>query len=137
MATKMTATVSHDANVLTRYENRGTATVILGRCLPTSPQPVFTVVSTDSTVRSGYESIRGCVGHDHQFEVPPGAVRIDALRGEGPNSFEQGKLTGIGATSGRFKLVFAVGLAAGGSPSNAPAPSCYSNEFLVHAEGGR
>lgn len=127
------AYVRYRFTVITRYENRGTATLILDRCLPTSPQPLFTVVSTDSAIESGYDYVWGCVGHDDQFELPPGALRVDTLRVEGPNRFEQGKLTGIGATSGRFKLSFSVGYASSGGSSHAPAPIRYSNEFLVHA----
>ncbi|MDP1861955.1 MAG: hypothetical protein Q8K82_25065 [Gemmatimonadaceae bacterium] len=117
--------------VITRYANRGAASLFLGRCFPTSPQPLFTVAATDSLVRSGYEYVWGCVGHDKQFEVPPGAVRVDTLQVEGPNIFDGVTHQPLGVTSGRFKLYFAVGLAAGGGVPGAPLPVRYSNEFLV------
>ena len=117
--------------VITRYENRGTASLFLGRCFPTSPQPVFSVVAAGSSVRSGYEYVWACVGHDKQFEVPPSAVRVDTLHVEGPNTFDGVTHQAIGVTSGRFKLLFTVGLVAGDGVPGAPLPVRLSNEFLV------
>lgn len=119
--------------VITRYANRGAASLFLGRCFPTSPQPLFTVavVHRDSLVRSGYEYAWACVGHDKQFEVPPGVIRVDTLQVEGPNMFDGVTHQPLGVTAGRFKLYFAVRLAAGDGAPGAPLPVRYSNEFLV------
>lgn len=125
------ALVRYRFTVITRYANRGTVSVFLGRCFPTSPQPLFSVVAADSSVRSGYEYVWACVGHDKQFELPPGALRTDTLQVEGPNMFDNGTNTGIGATSGRFKLYFAVGSAPGDGASNGAIPTRFSNEFIV------
>lgn len=114
--------------VITRYTNRGAASLMLGRCFPTSPQPMFTVVHTDPAVQSGYEYVWGCVGHDKHFEIPPGAVRVDTLQVEGPNVFDGITHEAIGVTSGRFRLYFSVGSTAG---DGAPTPVHVSNEFLV------
>src|SRR5689334_262401 len=62
--------------IISRFENQGTATVYLGRCFPNSPQPLFSVVST-STVESGYSQVWACVGHDRQFAIRAGEVRVD------------------------------------------------------------
>ena len=117
--------------VITRYTNRGATSLFLGRCFPTSPQPMFTVLHADPSVRSGYEYVWGCVGHDKQFEIPPGAVRVDTVQVEGPNILDGVTHEALGVTSGRFRLYFSVGVAAGDGAPGAPAPMRLSNEFLV------
>lgn len=116
--------------VITRYENRSATSVFLGRCFPASPQPLFTVVHADASVESGYEYVWGCVGHDQQFAIPPGAVRVDTLQVEGPNRFDGVTHEPIGVTTGRFKLYFDVRSAAGDGALFAPMALRLSNEFL-------
>jgi len=75
--------------IISRFENRGTSTLYLGRCYPNSPQPLFTVESA-TNVASGYAISWACVGPDRQFAIRSGEVRIDTLEIEGPNAFQGG-----------------------------------------------
>lgn len=119
--------------VVTRYANRGTTTLYLGRCFPTSPQPLFTVVSADLSGTSGYEYAWACTGHDKQFALAPGATRVDTLQVEGPNMWDGRTHSPLGVTSGRFKLFFDVRTAAGDGAPYASRSLGYSNDFLVRA----
>jgi hypothetical protein len=118
--------------VISRFENRGAAPLYLGRCFPTSPQPLFDVVVADSsTAESGYAQPRACVGHDQQFEIIPGAVRIDTLQVEGPNTFDGRTHQPIGITEGRFRLYYDVRLSPGDGAAPAPDSLRVSNAFVV------
>lgn len=122
--------------VISRFENRGTVPLFLGRCLPTSSQPLFSVIVADSSsAESGYAQIWACVGHDQQFEITPGGVRVDTLQITGPNVFPSGSSTGVGITSGKFQLYFDVRLTRGDGGTSAPAAVRGSNAFLVRTSG--
>jgi hypothetical protein len=116
--------------IISRFENTGTSTVYLGRCFPSSPQPLFSVVST-TTVESGYSQIWACVGHDQQFAIRAGETRVDTLLVEGPNTFQGGTNTPIGVSEGDFRLYFDVRLAAGDGAPRAPDSIKLSNAFRV------
>jgi hypothetical protein len=116
--------------IISRFENRGTATLYLGRCYPDSPQPLFTVINT-TAVESGYSQIWACVGHDRQFAIRAGEVRVDTLFVEGPNAFRGGTHEPIGVTEGDFRLYYDVRLAAGDGGPDAPDSIKLSNAFRV------
>ena len=120
--------------VISRYQNRGAVPVYLGRCDPTSPQPLFSVSLSNGAGESAYDQPRGCVGHDKQFMLLPGAIRIDTLTIGGPNEFPHGSDIGFGVTSGRFRLFFDVRLAPGDGAPKAPAETRLSNEFAVRMQ---
>jgi hypothetical protein len=116
--------------VVSRFENRGAATLYLGRCFPDSPQPLFTIFNT-VPVKSGYGQIWACVGHDRQFAIRAGEVRIDTLLVQGPNAFQGGTHVPIGVTEGDFRLYFDVRLAPGDGAPAAPDSVKLSNVFRV------
>jgi hypothetical protein len=120
--------------IVSRFENRRTATLYLGRCFPDSPQPLFTVSSTVAA-ESGYEQIWACVGHDRQFAVRAGEVRIDTLLVEGPNVFQGGTNVPFGVTEGDFRLYFDVRLGPGDGAPTAPDSIKLSNTFRVRTSG--
>src|SRR4029078_3805412 len=66
--------------IVARFENRGAATLSLGRCFPDSPQPKFTIWNT-TPVASGYAQTWACVGHNRQFAIQSGKARVDTLVG--------------------------------------------------------
>ena len=116
--------------IVSRFENRSAGTLYLGRCFPDSPQPLFTVFNT-VPVESGYTQGWACVGHDRQFAIRPGEVRIDTLVVEGPNMFQGGTHVPIGVTEGDFRLYFDVRLAPGDGAPAAPDSIKVSNVFRV------
>lgn len=116
--------------IISRFENRTASTLYLGRCFPNSPQPLFTVFNTDP-VGNGYGQIWACVGHDQQFAIRTGEVRVDTLLVDGPNEFEYGTNTPIGVTEGDFRLYYDVRLAAGDGAPTAPDSLKVSNVFRV------
>src|SRR5215475_4935404 len=91
--------------IISRFENRTAATLYLGRCYPNSPQPLFTIWNT-IPVESGYSQTWACVGHDRQFAIRTGEVRVDTLLVEGPNEFQGGTNIPIGVTEGDFRLYY-------------------------------
>ena len=117
--------------LISRFENRGPAVVYLGRCGPTSPQPLFSVgTASPSTAESAYSQLWACVGHDRQFEIRPGHSRTDTLRVQGPNIFRNGSIIGSGITEGSFQLYFDVRLARDGREL-APIEMRLSKPFIV------
>jgi hypothetical protein len=116
--------------IISRFENRATSTLYLGRCFPDSPQPLFSVINT-ILVESGYTQIWACVGHDRQFAIRAGEVRMDTLLVEGPNVFQGGTNAPIGVTEGDFRLYYDVRLAAGDGAPTAPDSIKLSNAFRV------
>jgi hypothetical protein len=122
--------------VITRYENRGVVTLYLGRCFPNSPQPLFgAALATPGTGESAYATIWACVGHDKQFAIEPGEVRLDTLQVEGPNSFDGRTHEPFGVTEGDFRLYFDVRLNAGDGGPDAPDALKLSNAFRVRTSG--
>ncbi len=118
--------------VIARFENRGSVPMYLGRCFPNSPKPLFSVATTNpSTDASGYGQFWACVGHDQQFEVMPGASRIDTLEVRGPNMVDGRTHVPIGRTQGEFRLYFEVALSRGDGATLAPESMRLSNAFLV------
>jgi hypothetical protein len=122
--------------VISRFQNRTATPLYLGRCFPNSPQPLFGVqLASPGTTESGYEQVWGCVGHEAQFAVLPGATRTDTLVIEGPNAFPSGSLIGRGVTSGLFRLYYDVRLAPGDGAPQAPSSWSQSNAFVVSTVG--
>lgn len=118
--------------VITRFENQSTAPVFLARCFPNSPQPEYDIVAGDgSSVESAYSPVWACVGHNSQFQVPPGAVRIDTFRVQGPNMFDAGKQVAIGATAGQFKLILFIANEPGDGARRVAREFGLSNAFTV------
>lgn len=124
--------VQYQFTVITRFQNRSSAPVYLGRCYPTSAQPKYGIGAADgAAVESAYNPNWACVGHDNQFEILPGAVRIDTFLVQGPNSFDVIKQQAIGATDGVFQLFLAVASAPGDGAPPAPSSLGMSNAFVV------
>ena len=115
--------------IIARFENRGAATLYLGRCFPDSPQPTFTVQNT-GPAESGYEQAWACVGHNRQFVIQSGEARVDTFVVEGPNTFQGGKNVG-GVAEGDFRLYYDVRLAPGDGAPPAPDSTKLSNAFRV------
>jgi len=122
--------------VISRFQNRGAATLYLGRCFPNSPQPLFGAnLATPTPEGSAYSGIFGCVGHDKQFAIQPGGVRFDTLQVEGPNAFDGRTHEPFGVTNGDFRLYFDVRLAPGDGAPSAPDSLHLSNTFRVRTSG--
>jgi hypothetical protein len=118
--------------VITRFQNRSVAPVYLARCFPSSPQPMYSIGSADgSATESAYAPIWGCVGHDNQFEILPGAVRVDTFSVQGPNLYDEIQQQGLGATSGTLRLSLLVASARGDGAREAPGSLGVSNAFIV------
>lgn len=119
--------------VISRYENRGSVSLYLGRCFPTSPQPLWSVGLADTSETGfAYVQIWACVGHDQQFELAPGAVRVDTLQILGPNAFDHNTHQPLnGITNGQFCLYYDVRLAPGDGAASAPMSVRLSNAFVV------
>jgi len=70
---------------------------------------MYWIFPADSaTVGSAYSPIWGCVGGNNQFEVLPGAVRVDTFLVVGPNSWDGITNQPLGATDGIFRLFLIV-----------------------------
>ena len=120
--------------VIARYTNRTNGPVYLARCYPDSPTPIYDVVEARQPEQSAvaYSPFWGCVGHDRQIGVAPGASRVDTLVITGPNASKSGMSQGIGATEGAFRLVYGAQACRGdGACPIASAVLRYSNEFRV------
>jgi hypothetical protein len=119
--------VQYQFSVITRFENRSGAPVSLQRCLPDSPGPMYAIVLADSSaLKPAYDPNWGCVAHNNNFVVLPGAVRVDTFDVRGPNAVPT-----FAVISGVFRLKLFVGSAPG---SGAPAVRSLgiSNAFIVH-----
>lgn len=124
--------------VLTRYENTTALPAIMIRCLSTSQSPVYSVVRTDGAPSSAaYNPGWACTGGNPPIVVSPGAVRVNTLVLEGPNSFDENRNYEplASATSGHFRLSYSVGW---NCPTEGPCPTPdslrFSNEFVVRVE---
>ena len=115
--------------IIARFQNRGASTLYLDRCFPDSPQPKFTIWNT-APVASGYSQTWACVGHNRQFAIQPGQVRVDTFAVEGPNAF-QGSTNVGGVTEGDFRLYYEVRLGVGEDAPDAPDSMKLSNTFRV------
>lgn len=93
-----------------RFTNNTSQTVFLSRCYPNSGTPIFGVQLLDQTDTwgSAYDMAWACVGHDVQFEVAPGATRIDTYEITGPNAFDGVTGRPFGVLTGRMRLVYGV-----------------------------
>jgi hypothetical protein len=119
-------------SVITRFENTWAVTLYLGRCTSESSRPLFSVAVADSpSTEAAYSQIWACVGHDRQFKIVPGAVRVDTFQVEGPNVYPAGDPIGLGIREGRFKMSFDVRLAPGDGARLAPSSFGFSNAFRV------
>ena len=118
--------------VISRFANRGLVPLYLGRCYPNSTKPLYSVVMADaSPTESAYSGVWACVGHDHQFLVLPGSVRVDTMEVQGPNMFDGMTHRPFGVTEGAFRLYFDVRLAPGDGAPSAPMNIRVSNAFIV------
>lgn len=124
--------VQYQFTVVSRFQNRSDAPVYLARCYPTSPQPTYSIGAADGAdIESAYNPNWACVGHDKQFEILPGAVRVDTFLVQGPNTFDEIKQQAIGATDGVLRLFFSVASAPGDGAPQAPGSLGVSNAFVV------
>jgi len=124
--------IVYQFTVVTRFENRSGVPVFLARCFPHSPQPMYGVFPTDSSaIQVAYDPSWACVGHSNQFQILPGAVRVDTFLLRGPNAFDVTKQQAIGVTSGVFRLVLWVASAPGDGAPPAPGSLGISNRFVV------
>lgn len=117
--------------VVTSFQNRTTAPLYLGRCFPNSSGPEFSAFAADLSTESAYAQISACVGHDQQFEILPGAIRIDTLQVDGPNSFSSITNESSGITEGAFRLYLDVRTARGDGAPLASEAERRSNRFMV------
>jgi len=115
--------------IVARFENRGAATLYLGRCFPDSPQPKFTIWNT-TPVASGYAQTWACVGHNRQFAIQSGQARVDTFVVEGPNAF-QGSTNVGGVTEGDFRIYYDVRFAPDDEGPDPPDSIKLSNAFRV------
>jgi hypothetical protein len=131
--TAVRAGAGYTFTVVTRYENRGAAPVYLARCSSRDPHPVYGVRLLEPADSRGaaYDPAWGCVGHDSQFVVAPGAARVDTLHLVGPHAAED--LTGrpLGKLDGRFQLGFDARAARGDDAPRLPDSLQLSNPFEV------
>jgi len=124
--------VRYRFRIITRFQNRSTAPVYLARCDLASPQPIYFLFPADSSAsESDYNPFWACVGHDKQFEVLPGAVRVDTFRIVGPNAFDGTHPQGVGATDGAFRLSLDVRSTSGDGAPRVPGSLGRSNAFVV------
>lgn len=120
--------------VVTTFRNTLDRTIYLDRCLPESPAPLFGVVAVDTAVGSAYGQIWACVGHDKQFKMAPGAMRIDTLTITGPNSWSsQGEP--FGTTAGLNRIFFSAAFCADDCQDRVPRDALISNTFRVIPKG--
>ena len=117
--------------VVSRFENRSANPRYFARCFPNTPTPIFSVMAADISTESAYAQISACVGHDQQFEVPPGATRVDTIQVEGPNTFNGITNEPYGVKEGIFRLFFDVRVARGDGAPAAPDAERVSNTFVV------
>ncbi|MFI5312518.1 MAG: hypothetical protein ACHQQ3_14880, partial [Gemmatimonadales bacterium] len=118
--------------VISRFENRGSVPLFLGRCFPNSVQPLFTVFVADTSGNeSAYAQPWACIDNQAQFEVAPGRARLDTLQVAGPNLFDSRTRKLIGVTEGSFRMLFDVRLGPGTSSVRAPDSLLLSNVFVV------
>lgn len=115
--------------IVARFENGSRDTVFLARCYPDSPIPVYAVLMSEQG-HSAYNSAWACVGHDRQFAVAPGQIRIDTLQLRGPTA--SAGMTGepLGAFSGRMALYYEVQTCRGDGSCRFPAAG-RSPAFIV------
>ncbi len=111
-------------------------TLYLGRCFEDSPQPLYEVELPGATdpLASGYFLPWACVGHDRQFELPPGASRTDTLDIVGPTAWDGHTGVPLGALEGRFRLRYDVRTAPADGADLAPDSLARSNLFDVTLE---
>jgi len=130
------ATKRYHFTIITRFENRSSGTVFLGRCNPASTKPLYSFFDADTNrtrkyMMPAYATFGGCVGHDKQFELQPHQVRIDTLLIEGPNAFDKQTGEGVGRLAGAFKLRFDVRTGPGEMSPMVPLADRTSNSFSV------
>lgn len=121
-------------NVIVRYTNPTSQPIHLGRCYPTSPQPIYGVQLTDGSNAEGaaYDQAWACVGHDNQIPVAAGTTRVDTLTIAGPNAVDGRTGRIIGTLTGRFRIVYEPQSCTGDGACRIVADSLrYSNEFTV------
>lgn len=94
--------------IITQFTNTASDTVYLGRCMPDSPGPLFSVelVAPSNDEGSAFSMAWACVGHHLQLAVAPGAVRVDTLRLTGPSAYEGSRAMGV--LEGTHRLRFLV-----------------------------
>lgn len=121
-------------SVVAQFLNATDAPVYLARCYPTSPHPIYGVVtiSGDPAPISGYDPNYACVGHDQQVVVAPGALRTDTLHLTGPNAFDGITKQPYGVLAGQMRLLYQVSACPGdgGCAGTSPARQL-SNTFEV------
>lgn len=119
--------------VIVRFTNRTDGTLYLGRCYPDTPTPIYGVIPADTPtgVESAYNGVWACGGHDKDFAVPAGALRVDTLQLSGPNARDGRSGQPFGQLEGRFRIVYDVRTCPGDSYCPADRSLSVSNAFDV------
>jgi hypothetical protein len=92
--------------VITRYQNSADTAVVLDRCSPTTPYPIYGVelVAPASAEGAAYDPVWACEGHSHQLVVPAGTARTDTLTLRGPTAYDPGRQRYLGVLAGTFRV---------------------------------
>lgn len=107
-----------EVRLVTTYRNPTDTAIVLARCTPTTPYPIYDVelVAPSSAEGGGYNGAWACVGHNSPLVVGPGTVRTDTITLHGPSTFDHATAKFVGVIAGRFRISY------GGQ---------YSNEFTI------
>jgi hypothetical protein len=100
--------------LIATFENRTRQTIYLGRALPDSPEPIFSV-AMDGPGISGYNRAFPLPGHDQQFEVPPGETRTHTLDMRGPGVVDRNGVP-LGVPEGRMRIYYSLRSCRGTEP---------------------
>lgn len=105
------------------YRNPTSAPIVLDRCFPNTPYPIFGVelVTPKNAEGAAYDPAWGCVGHNHQIVVAAGDTRTDTLILHAPNAYDNARGRYLGVLEGTFRVAY------GGQ---------HSNEFRVKLPPG-
>ncbi len=120
--------------IIARLENRFMQRLFISRCFPNSPGPIYDVALIDGTDAwgSAYSKAWGCVGHDQQFPLEPGQIRVDTLALQGPWFFDGRTGHPFGTLAGRMRLLYGLGTCPGEATGCLlPRSQGQSNVFTV------
>lgn len=106
-----------------KYRNPTSAPIVLDRCFPSTPYPIYNVelVTPKTGEGAAYAPAWACVGHNNPIVVAAGNTRTDTLVLSGPTGFDSKSGRAIGVLEGTFKIAY------GGQ---------HSNEFRVKLPPG-
>lgn len=121
---------------IVRFTNRKQVPLYLANCFPTDPTPMYGVSLVDAgsdadSWGSIFNRAWGCVGHNQQLQVLPGATRTDTLDLRGPNAFDGATSRPFGTFDGRVRIGYLVQTCRGDGACLLPLDESWSNEFDV------